>query len=153
MVDLLLWLVGDSVEEVSAYGNRIATQGSRYRYHDCVVALLKFKSGLIGKVTSNFGCVFPHFHALSVYGTQATFVNDFGNARLIDSRDPGKAFKTVSDSYPGIKKGDLLYSFVNSIVHGTKPEVSSEDVFKAMSVCFAIEKSVKKNAPIKVGTI
>lgn len=150
MVDLLLWLTGETIEEVTAYGNQIASKGSKFRYNDCVASLLKFRSGLIGKVTVDFGGVLPHFHALNLYGTQATFMNDFDQGRFFDSRDPKASFQAIREAYPGVKKGDLLYRFIDSIVKGSEPDVSTEDVFRAMSVCFAVEESVKQNTPVKV---
>jgi len=150
MVDLLLWLTGDTVEEVTAYGNQIASKGSKFRYNDCVVSLLKFRSGMIGKVTVDFGGVMPHFHSLNLYGTKATFVNDQGPGKLFESRDPKAQPKEILDAYPGVKKGDLLYRFIDSIVNGSEPEVSAEDVFRAMSVCFAIEESAKRQSPVRV---
>ena len=150
MIDLLLWFSSDLVEEVSAYGNQIASKGSEFRYNDCVTAILKFRGGIIGKVTANFGCVRPHFHSLSLYGTKATFINDLPNGKLFVSRDPEDAPKEVTEAYPGVEKGALINNFVDSILNGAKPEVSSEDVFKTMSVCFAIEESVKQNRSIKV---
>ena len=56
----------------------------------------------------------------------------------------------VTQAYPGVKKGDLLYGFVESIVKGVEPEVTADDIFRTMSVCFAIEKSQSLNQPIKV---
>lgn len=150
MVDLLLWLTNDIVTEVKAYGNHIASSGSRFKYDDMAVALLKFKSGLIAKVAVNFGCVYPHFHPLSIYGTKATFINGFKSGLLFKSRsledDPVKS----KAEYPGVHKGGLIYSFIDSILGKAKAEVPAEDVFKAMSVCFAIEKSVKCKRAVTV---
>ncbi|RPH73260.1 gfo/Idh/MocA family oxidoreductase, partial [bacterium] len=50
MVDLILWLVGKRVTEVVAWGNRIATEGTSFRYEDYVVAMLRFEDGTLGKV-------------------------------------------------------------------------------------------------------
>ena len=150
LVDLLLWLSGDTVEEVFAYGNQIASRDSQFKYNDCVAALLKFKSGMIGKITADFGSARPHFHSLNIYGTQATFVNDLPNGKLFTSRDPKQAPQDVTEPYPGIEKGDLIYRFVDSIANQSSPEVSQEDVFRAMSVCFAIETSVKEKKPVRV---
>ena len=30
---------------------------------------------MIAKISSNFGCVYPHFHKLAIYGTKKTFEN------------------------------------------------------------------------------
>lgn len=153
MVDLLLWLTGDKVAEVEAYGNNIASSGSKFKYNDMVTSILKFKSGMIGKVAVNMGCVFPHFHNVSIYGTKATFVNGFKEGMLFRSKDPGALPKKIKSDYPGVHKGDLIKSFVNSILKGTDAMVTEKDVFDAMSVCFAIEKAVHSNKSIVVDYI
>lgn len=149
IVDLLLWLTKDKIIEVSAYGNSISSQG-KFRYNDMVVCILKFKSGLVGKVAVNMGCVFPHFHLFSIYGTTATFVNGLDSGLLFNSRDPKKRPKKILSDYPGVHKGDLIYSFIDSILKGCPAEVGEEDVFKTMSVCFAIEKAAQQGGPVTV---
>jgi predicted dehydrogenase len=150
MLDLMLWLSGDEVVEVSALGNAICSKGSGFRFNDMVVCLLKFKSGLVGKMSVNYGCVHPHYHALSVYGTQGTFINDSGNAKFFDTRGDQVKPKEVKEEYPGTQKGDMIPSFVNLILNGAPAEVSKEDVFKTMSVCLAIEKAVNKGCSVPV---
>jgi predicted dehydrogenase len=153
IIDLLLWLTGDRIAEVAAYGNNIASQGTSFRFNDMVVCILKFQSGLVGKISANFGCVFPHFHKLSMYGTKATFVNGLEHATLFTSRDPAKKAKKITTAYPGTHKGDLIYSFVDSILHDVPADVSSEDVFNSMSVCLAIEKAVQQSGTVTVNYI
>lgn len=150
MIDLLLWLTNDKITEVSAYGTNIATKGTDFRYNDTVVSILKFESGMIGKMSANFSCVFPHFHSLSIYGTKATFVNGFENGSWFNSQGADLEHNRISEAYPGTHKGDLIYSFIESILQDTKAEVDKEDVFDSMSVCFAIEKAVKESKPVKV---
>ncbi len=149
-VDLLLWLTGDRVEEVTACGNQIASQDSQFKYNDCVTAILRFKSGIVGKVSVNFGCVHPHFHPVNIYGTKATFKNEYEGGRIFYSADPEKKPETMPEAYPGVPKGALLYGFVESILNGKEAGVSADDVFKTMAVCFAIEKSAAKGKPVRV---
>jgi predicted dehydrogenase len=141
MIDLLLWLLGERPVAVTAFGNAIATRRTQFKFFDCVTALLKFPSGATAKIATNFGCVFPHHHNLSVYGTEATFVHDHLGARLYRSRDPATPPCAINDPYLGPAKGDMLPSFVASILDGADPEVSSREVFDAMAVSLAIEKS------------
>jgi len=141
LVDLLLWLTGAHVEEVQALGNRIASQNSRFRHNDFVGALLRFGNGLIGKVTANFGCVHPHFHALAIYGTGGTFINGPDAGTLLTSEGGSLVSRRMTDPYPGYQKGDLIHSFIEAILHGTPASVTEEDVFAAMSVALAIEKA------------
>jgi predicted dehydrogenase len=148
IIDLLLWLSGDEVVEVSACGNQISSRGSQFRFNDMVVCTLKFRSGMIGKMSVNYGCVHTHYHALSVFGTLGTFHNGAEHGLYFKEREqpPHK----VKEAYPGVKKGELIPSFVNLILKGTPAEVSTDEVFKSMSVCFAIEKAMNKGRPIKV---
>jgi predicted dehydrogenase len=146
VVDLLLWLTGDRVVEVSARGNRIASRDSKFRFNDLVVATLEFESGLLGKVTANFGCVMPHFHALQVFGTGATFVNGLDRATLY-TRDGAE---TIETAYPGVTKDALVHGFVDAILDGGQPPVTADEVFAGMAVCFAIEASVRERSAVAV---
>lgn len=150
IVDLLLWLTGDRVVSVGAFGNRLASENTPFRYDDSVTAILNFKSGMTGKVSVHFGCMRPHFHDLAVYGTKATFINEPKHGLFYRSRDPKVAADKIDKPYPGVHKGDLICNFVKSIVDGSPAEVSREDIFKSMSVCFAIEKSVKEKRLVSV---
>ncbi len=141
IIDLMHWLTGDRIVEVAAFGNDITSRDQGFRYNDMVVSILKFENGPIGKVSVNCGCVSPHFHALRIYGTKATFFNGLEYATLFESRDPVKKGKKITTPYPGVEKGGLIFSFVESILNRSSAEVTVDDIFKAMSVCFAIEKA------------
>jgi predicted dehydrogenase len=153
VVDLICWLVGERVSEVFAYGNKFASRDTKFKYNDFVASIFKFESGRIGKVTVNMGCVYPHFHTLTVYGTQATFINQPDKGLLIVSRDWQERPREIIEDYPGIQKSDLLVSFIDSILGDAEPMVSIEDAFATMSVCFAIEKSMNEARPVKVSYI
>lgn len=150
MIDTLLWTLGTEVEEVSAYGTRIATRGTRFKHPDCVSALLKLKKHGIAKVVSNYSCVYPHHHLVSLYGTRGTFTNGLEGGRVITSRDPKARPETLKTAYPGSAKGDLIPSFVRSILGEGRAGVDAEDIFRVMSVCFAADESVAKGRPVKV---
>lgn len=150
MLDLLFWIFGERPVAVTAFGNSIATRGTAFRFKDCVTALLKFPSGLIAKVTANFGCVLPHHHNLTVYGTAATFVHDQLGARLYTSRDPATSARPVEDAYIGPAKGDMLPSFVSAILDGREPEVSAEDVLGTMAASLAIEKAAELEQTVRI---
>jgi len=150
MVDLLSWLLEDKVEEVAAFGNRIAAKGTRFKYNDFTSTLLKFSSGAIGKVSANFGCVYPHFHRLIIYGTEATFINEREFGILIKSRDANVVPTKIDLPYPGYQKGDLIFDFVDSILRQKSPEVDIEVVLQTMSICFAVEEAVTQKEKVTV---
>src|SRR5437879_8574199 len=87
LVDLMLWLTGQRPRSVTAVGNRICTEGTAFHYHDYVSATFTFASGLVGRITANFGCVHRHQHVLRVFGTKGTFIYDDMGPRLYNSRD------------------------------------------------------------------
>ena len=150
MVDLLTWLTGDRVIEVTAYGNRLATAGSKFDNFDLVVAILKFRSGMVGKIACNGGCVHPHFHLVNIYGTKATFINDLPTARLYYTRDPETPPQSIDGAYPGAAKGDMLASFVEAILRDRQPEVTADDIFRSLAVCFAIERSAHDGGSVAI---
>lgn len=147
LIDLLLWLTGEPVTEVFAYGNRITTRDTPFQHNDCVVALLKFNSGLLAKISANFASVTPHHHQLKVYGAAGTFVQSHTGAAYLNSRDLQAPMEAVTDDYPGTDKGDMLPAFIQSVRGLQQPEVTADEVLAAMAVALAIEASVAAEAP------
>ena len=149
LIDLILWITKARVQEVFALGSRKVTEGTAFQYYDLVSALLKFESGssnsdeMLAKITANFGSVVPHHHKLSVYGTEGTFNQGHTDTAYFHSRDPSADVEKVLDPYPGAAKGDMLPSFVKSLLDGTPADISKKEVLDAMSVGLAIEKSLK----------
>lgn len=150
MLDLMLWLTGARVVDVAAFGSRICTEGTAFRHPDAVLTALRFDNGAIGKLSANFGCVYPHFHRLSIYGTEATFENDVSGGRLFVNRDPGQPPAMVDTAYPGVRKGDALAEFIDDILGCGRSAVPADDVFEAMAVCLAIDESVRIGQTVKV---
>ncbi|MCS6289227.1 MAG: Gfo/Idh/MocA family oxidoreductase [Nitrospira sp.] len=153
VADLLMWLARDRVLEVSAVGNALVSQGSGFGNFDNVVAVLRFASGAIGKLGVNFGCRMPHFHAVALYGTKATFLNGRDCAWLYTSADAHVPPLILDTAYPGVHKGALIASFVAAIQGTGEAEVNEEDVFASLSVCFAIERSAHSGLPVKVNYV
>tara|TARA_A100001015_G_scaffold319008_1_gene440622 strand:- start:1930 stop:2961 length:1032 start_codon:yes stop_codon:yes gene_type:complete len=149
LIDLVLWLTGSRVKEVFGIGSSMVTRGTAFRHNDLVSALLKFMpedsgdDGMIAKITANFGSVVPHHHKLCVYGKEGTFNQGHTDAAYFHSRDPSADVEKINDTYPGASKGDMLPSFVKSLLDGTPAEISEKEVLDAMAVSLAIEKSIK----------
>lgn len=150
LIDLLLWLTGEQICEVFAYGNDISTQGSQYHGDDIVVSVLKFTSGIVAKISANFGSVVPHHHRVCVFGTKGTFSQGHIGATYHWSRDLAARPEQLDDPYPGASKGDMLPSFVQSILQGVPAEVTTQEVFEAMNVSLAIVESLAMGRPVKV---
>ena len=149
MIDLMRWLLDEEIVEVCGMSNKKLTRGSKFNFDDTVTNLLKFKSGTVGRTTSNLGAQRPQIHGLSVYGTEKSFINDTPHAKLFHG-DNSEDIEIVETNYPGIDKFGLLPDFISSIRKGDEPEVSAKDVFRVMDICFACYESLKAKKTVNV---
>jgi predicted dehydrogenase len=72
-LDLMQWVADARIEEVFAYANHQAF--TAYPDVDTVMALLKFSTGMIGRMTMTIGCNRPSEHTLVLHGDGGTVVN------------------------------------------------------------------------------
>jgi predicted dehydrogenase len=149
LIDLMRWLIGDEVVEVTGMGSDILSRGSSYRWPDTITNLLQFSRGAVGKTMTTLGPPRSHFHALNVFGTRKAFVNDLPDGKLYDGPEQTNvhAFK---EPYPAYDKGNLLPDFIEAIRSGHEPNVSARDVFRVMEVCFACWESVESRKHVRV---
>jgi predicted dehydrogenase len=154
LVDLLLWLMaGRTPVEAMAMGNRISSAEARLSFaqSDLVAALVRFDDGAIAKISANFGCVRPHFHRVSVYGTLGTFENGPDDGRYWSQHDPGIQPERASLPYPGAAKGDLIPGFVDAILGRARGEITKAEILSCMTVCMAIERASRTGRPVAIG--
>jgi predicted dehydrogenase len=143
LIDLIIWLCNKKVRSVVAEGNKISTKNTKFKNYDFVSALLKFEDGMISKVTSNFASITPHHHILSVYGTKSTFFYNNKEIKFYKSRDDSN-FKNKKSKFSDKQKSEILNSFIDSVYYQKDLKIVHEnEIINLMSVCFAIEKSLK----------
>jgi predicted dehydrogenase len=143
LIDLIIWLSNKKVRSVIAEGNKISTKNTKFKNYDLVSTLLKFEDGMIGKVTSNFSSVTPHHHILSVYGTKSSFFYNNKVVKFYNSRNDLKGNK-LNYKFSNKQKSLILNSFIDSVYYQKDLKIVREDeIINLMSVCLAIEKSLK----------
>jgi predicted dehydrogenase len=150
MVDLMLWLACERPVSVMAAGNRISTRNTDFRYNDFVAGTFEFASGLVGRVTANFGCVHRHQHVLRAFGTGATFLYDDGGARLHTTREENSIGQALNLSPFARTKGDLIPAFVSAVQGSMSMEEQTQMAFDAISVCIACDEAVRVHAKVEV---
>jgi predicted dehydrogenase len=144
IIDLAINLIGIRPLKVSALGNRISTKKTKFKYNDISTAIIKFENGLILNVVSNFGCVMPHHHIFKVFGTKQSFIQNFNDVKIFNSRIRNNPVKKLSNIYPNHKKKIILENFLDTIVNRKKNTLlNSKDVLNSMAVSIAIDKSIK----------
>jgi len=151
MVDQIMWLLDELPYQVKAEANKLVTKNSKFKFNDFSVALLKFKSGKIAKVSSNFGCNMPHHHAMKIFGTKGSLIHNFKGADFYKSRNKKIKTKNFKINFSKIEKNNVLKSFVTSILRKKDNKIINfRDILNSMLICFAIEKSAKTNRNIKI---
>lgn len=147
MIDLMMWLTNEKPIYVVSSRNKIATKNSNFRYHDFHNAVFGFESGLVGRITANFGCVHPHQHVVRIFGTHATFIYDDQGARIHWNREEENKPEILIKNPKPTSKGGLIHRFVDHI-RNQDLQSSAEREFDLMSVVLATDLSNEKQLNI-----
>jgi predicted dehydrogenase len=141
LVDLMLWITGQRPTRVTAIGSRVVTQGTAFRHDDFVAATFMFDSGLVGRITANFGCVHRHQHVVRVFGTKATFVYDDCGPRIHRVREDGAAGQALGlDTLPSFK-GALIPAFVQAVRQGHATGPGAQQDMDTVMACIAADQA------------
>lgn len=140
LIDAFQWMLGSQPTQVVSMSNKICSEGTSFKNPDFVSSLFEW-NGITVKITSNFGCVQPHFHNLKVYGTEGTFVHGINGTFISSSRDPEAPLENIDLPYPGCKKGDLIAPFIQDIMTGSSNAVGQQEIFDTLSICLAVDQS------------
>jgi predicted dehydrogenase len=150
LVDLMMWLLGERPSRVTATGNRIATEGTRFRYLDFVAATYELPSTIVGRITANFASVHKHQHVVRIFGTKATFIHDDEGPRLHVQRDPGGPPRRIDHAPVAANKGDLVPSFLDAIRDGADPAPAARHEFDVITACLAADQALASRQPLTI---
>jgi len=147
LVDLMLWLTGERPKRASAAGNRISTAASGFRYDDFRAATLEFESGLVARISANFGSVHAHQHVVRVFGTRATFLYDDQGPRLHTSREPAQAPSRLDLPALPAGKGALIPGFLDAVSGGQGYDGVTQSFFDGIAICLACDRAAEQRSP------
>ena len=144
LLDLILGFAGEKPNWVTATGNRICTHGTGFRRKDFVSAVFEFPSGLVARITANFGCVHKHQHTLRIFGTRGTVIVDDEGARWHRSRRPESRPAPLLWKRLPASKGELVFDFASLIRGGTAGRRRAvEREFSLASALIAADRALK----------
>ena len=147
LIDLMVWLTGQRPTTVSCMANAIASRGSEFHYPDFAAATLSFESGLVGRITANFGCVHKHQHVVRVFGTKKTFLLDDAGPRIIATRDPAAHARPAEFATLPANKGALIPGFIAAITNGATADTPERRaIFEGISIAAACDTAIKTKA-------
>ncbi len=148
-VDALLWFVGSPITEVAAFSGG---WDKRYEYPATEVAIVKFASGAVGKLSSSFDCQLPYSFNVDLLGDKGTIRdNRLWAPRLL----PGASgWTTIPSILPD--SGDVEHHpfegeidhFVDCVLGGVESEVSVANTFHAHEVCLAMDMSADRGGEV-----
>ena len=147
LVDLMLWLTGERPARASASGNRISSAASAFRYEDFRAATLEFESGLVARISANFGCVHAHQHVVRVFGTRATFLYDDQGPRLHTSREPEQAPSRLDLPALPAGKGELIPEFLDAVSGRQGYDGVTQSFFDGIAICLACDRAAEQRSP------
>jgi predicted dehydrogenase len=150
LIDLFVWLTGQRPASVQAAGNGICTKQTAFRYDDYSAALLQCPSGLVARLSANFGCVHRHQHVLRVFGTRATFLYDDAGPRWHWTRDPAAEAARITLAPLPASKGDLLAAFVDAIVQDQDLCNETQEHLDVVSIILACDRAARTRSHTEV---
>ena len=151
LIDLMLWLVGERPRRVATVGNRISAKGTKFRYDDFMASTFEFPSGLVGRITANFGSVHRHHHVVRVFGTKATFVYDDQGPRIHRLPYGGRKAMPLRWAALPAHKGALIPGFVDGILAGRDSTPAARREFDLIAVVVAAAESHSRERPVAIG--
>lgn len=149
MIDLMLMLTGQKPSEVQSLSNKIASWKTDFRYHDFQSSHFLFESGLIGRITANFGCIHRHHHVIRIFGTKGTFIYDDAGARIHWSCDEDAHAEPVKEAPLPVGKGVLIPDFIERIIKKDVKEAAHQE-FDLMSAVLAADEALNSKEAMRI---
>jgi len=158
-IDLLRWMMGDEIEEVTAYTDRLIHP--YMEAEDFGMAMLKFKNGAYGLIEGTVN-VYPKNleETLILFGEKATAkaagtsVNTIAEWSFADGLDePSEVKEAYSENPPnvyGFGHTPLYADVIDAIRNKRAPYVDGEAGKRALEVVLAIYQSAARHCPVKL---
>lgn len=158
-IDLLRWMMGDDIDEVFAYTDRL--NHSFIEGEDLGVALIKFKNGSYGIIEGTTN-IYPSNleETLYIFGEKGTVKAGGKSVNIIEewwfadsSEDADVVKKEYAENPPnvyGFGHTPLYRDVVDSLKTGRKPYIDVEAGRRALELVLAIYKSAAEGKPVKL---
>ena len=158
-IDLLRWMMGDSIDEVMAYTDQL--EHPYLEAEDLGMALVKFSNGSYGLIEGTTN-VYPKNLEETLYifgergtakaaGTSDNIIEEWSFADGLDDADYVKA--TYGENPPnvyGFGHTPLYADVIDAIQTGRPPYIDGEAGKRALELVLAIYKSAAEHRPVKL---
>jgi predicted dehydrogenase len=151
-VDALRWFAGDEVAEVTAFSNN---QKGHFEYDANVVAVMKFRSGILGKTAALFDAEMPYQFNLDLAGTEGTIRdNRVWSKKLFPGQTSWTTVPTIlpdsADVHHHAFDGEIDH-FVDCIREDRESHCNIADAYRTHELCMAIDRSIEEGGrPVRL---
>ncbi|MBC8876452.1 MAG: Gfo/Idh/MocA family oxidoreductase [Planctomycetes bacterium] len=150
-IDALRWLVDDEVEELTAYSNN---PKGFFEYDANVVAVMKFRGGVIAKASALFDCEMPYSFNIDLAGTEGTLRdNRVWSKKLFPGQTSWSTFPTIMMDSADVMHHSFdeeINYFVECIREDRQPHCNIIDGYRSHELCMAIDRSIEVGGPVKL---
>jgi predicted dehydrogenase len=154
-LDAMIWMADSKVERVHAEG--VMKQCAKWGHHDAVLAVLRFRNGVIGSLETSWvlpsTVPAPLDASLQVVGTGGGVFIDGSNHGLsvVDEQSYRLPDMTHWPTGQTGVFGDLKFSvdrFLRHVIDGEDPPMQLDDALYAEEIVAAVKKSMELGAPV-----
>ena len=150
--DALRWFVNDDAVEVSAMSNN---KKGLYEYDANVVAIVKFRNGLIGKTSVLLDANIPYTFNVDLIGTDgAVRDNKLWIPKLLTGQNHWSVFPAITPDSGDVHHHPFdaqINHFVNCIRNQVESHCNVADAYKSHELCLAIDQSLAdKGKPVRL---
>ncbi len=158
-IDLLRWMMGDEIDEVMAYTDRI--QHPYLEAEDLGIALIKFSNGAYGIIEGTTN-IYPKNleETLYIFGEKGTAKAAGTSDNIIeewlfedgldDPNDVKSKFRENPPNVYGFGHTPLYADVIDAIENHREPYVNAEDGKRALELVLAIYKSAAEHRPVQL---
>ena len=148
IIDLINWLTGLRPISVYAAGNNKMTKGTTFKKNSLITMIFNFPNNILVKVSANGAAIYNHYHEIKIFSENQTLVNSRMGSYVINKNKISR----VKAEYPDKKnRKKLIQNFIDTIkIKNIKPLISLKEQIDLMTICFAVDKSVKLKKKIKI---
>ena len=153
MIDLINWILGMKPIKIYAQGNNILTKKTKFKKDSFVVLILKFKNGIIAKVTANFTDNYQHYHELKIFEKKKTVLSNIIGKKIIKKNNNKVSFFNISGKYPDKEnRHTLLSNFARTLKNKNiiRKQLIMKENFDLMSICLSGIKSLQTNKEVNI---
>lgn len=159
-IDVIQWIVGSPIVEVSAVGTCEMMQ--QFNVDDAVLSLLRFASGAVGMLENSW--IRPEGPGASRLAATLVIMGSEGSVKIepymenvtfyrsnaIEPVFPSYSFDDTVLGRIGGAYRDEFEHFIDCVKTGRQPIISPQQALSAVVVCEAIEQSLKTGASVRI---